>query len=95
VLNSIREGFASISVDVRMFVCSDYGFELRGNDCVAASWFNASVPVETCEVGQLYHNSTGSVISSTYKNVSFGLQIKDTARKDMIGVHERGMVRVM
>jgi len=44
-----------------VLICSDFGYELSGTDCVAASWFNASVPVTTCEVGKIYHNSSGSV----------------------------------
>jgi len=46
-----------------MLVCSDYGFELTGDVCTAASWFDASVPVTTCQVGHTYRNSSGSVIN--------------------------------
>jgi len=58
-----------------MLICSDYGYELSGTgaECVAASWFNASLPVETCEVGQLYRNSSGSVTYLTSKKCCFRL----------------------
>jgi len=60
--NFARESCASVSVNVGVLICSDYGFELNAtNHCVAASWFNASVPVVTCEFGQSYRNSSGSV----------------------------------
>ena len=44
-----------------LLMCSDYGFELNGENCDADSWFNASVPIKTCEVGSKYFNSSGSV----------------------------------
>jgi len=47
-------------IQIKGVVCSDYGFELNGEDCVAASWFNASIPIGTCEVGSKYLNSSGS-----------------------------------
>jgi hypothetical protein len=40
------------------FEC-DYGYELKGTDCVAGSWFDASVPIIQCEFGETFLNSTG------------------------------------
>jgi len=56
--------FSCLSVRTLMF--SDYGFELNGDNCTAASWFNASIPITTCKVGATYHNSSGSVIFVTF-----------------------------
>jgi len=50
-----------IMIRCHFCICSDYGFEANGDDCVAASWFNASVPVTTCRVGSQYRASSGLV----------------------------------
>jgi hypothetical protein len=42
-----------------MLLYSDYGYELKENDCVAAAWFDANIPVHDCEFGERIDKSTG------------------------------------